>query len=51
MTEALTRDSAEISPSRYSMTRTLLTKVPEATALLWITKILATGMGETAADR
>lgn len=28
----------------------MLTKVPEATALFWITKILTTGMGETTSD-
>ncbi|HEV7656920.1 MAG TPA: hypothetical protein VGP36_19595 [Mycobacteriales bacterium] len=30
--------------------RTLLSKVPEATALFWVIKILTTGMGETASD-
>lgn len=50
MTEALTRDSAHVPRQRDSMIRTMLTKVPEATALFWITKILTTGMGETTAD-
>lgn len=50
MTEALRRASPEISSKRDSLTRTMLTKVPEATALFWVTKILTTGMGETAAD-
>jgi uncharacterized membrane-anchored protein len=31
-------------------TRALLTKVPEVTALFWLTKILTTGMGEAASD-
>src|ERR1700748_1241498 len=30
--------------------RVLLTKVPEATALFWVIKILTTGIGETASD-
>jgi uncharacterized membrane-anchored protein len=29
---------------------TILSKVPEATALFWVTKVLTTGMGETASD-
>jgi uncharacterized membrane-anchored protein len=32
------------------MTRTLLNKVPEVTAFFWVIKILATTVGETAAD-
>ena len=38
-----------LRPAR-SAPRTMLTKVPEATTLFWITKILTTGMGETTSD-
>jgi len=34
----------------YQPNRQLISKVPEVTALFWITKILTTGMGETASD-
>ncbi|MGU3435933.1 hypothetical protein ACNHUS_23290 [Actinomycetes bacterium M1A6_2h] len=33
-----------------STARTVLSKVPDATALFWVTKVLTTGMGETASD-
>jgi uncharacterized membrane-anchored protein len=36
--------------SRGQMTRTLLNKVPEVTAYFWVIKVLATTVGETAAD-
>jgi len=32
------------------MTKAILSKVPEATIIFWITKILTTGMGETTSD-
>jgi uncharacterized membrane-anchored protein len=38
-----------LRPAR-SAPRTMLTKVPEATTLFWITKILTPGMGETTSD-
>lgn len=54
MTDALTRDSARTAQTArtepHSAARTMLTKVPEATALFWVTKVLTTGMGETASD-
>ncbi len=31
-------------------TKNILSKVPEATVIFWITKVLTTGMGETASD-
>src|SRR5215475_285717 len=34
-----------VAPQRHP-----LTKVPEVTAYFWITKVLTTGMGETASD-
>jgi len=36
--------------SPHTVPRTMLNKVPEATALFWIIKVLATTVGETAAD-
>ncbi|OYD67630.1 COG4705 family protein [Rhodococcus sp. OK302] len=33
-----------------SLARSVVSKVPEATGLFWITKVLTTGMGETASD-
>ena len=41
-----TRTATTASP----LTRTLLQKVPEATALFWVVKVLTTGMGEAASD-
>jgi uncharacterized membrane-anchored protein len=41
----MTRTSSELTP-----VRTLLNKVPEVTIFFWIIKILATTVGETAAD-
>lgn len=41
------------APSRVSTrvdSSTLLSKVPEVTVLFWVTKVLTTGMGETASD-
>jgi uncharacterized membrane-anchored protein len=38
------------SPSRVTPGRVLLNKVPEVTVFFWIIKILATTVGETAAD-
>jgi uncharacterized membrane-anchored protein len=35
---------------RPALVRTMLSKVPEVTALFWITKVLTTGMGETTSD-
>jgi len=35
---------------RWSMARTVLSKVPEVTIFFWIIKVLATTVGETAAD-
>ena len=36
--------------SRSTIARTMLNKVPEVTIFFWIIKILATTVGETAAD-
>ena len=33
-----------------SVSRRVLSKVPDATVLFWVTKVLTTGMGETASD-
>ncbi len=38
------------TPNRRSLAKTLLNKVPEVTIFFWIIKILATTVGETAAD-
>ena len=43
-TGAPSRVSTSLDPS------TLLSKVPEVTAIFWVTKVLTTGMGETASD-
>ena len=43
-TGAPSRVSTSLDPS------VLLSKVPEVTALFWVTKVLTTGMGETASD-
>jgi uncharacterized membrane-anchored protein len=45
MTTAHIRPSAPVATGRI-----LLSKVPEVTALFWITKVLTTGMGEDASD-
>ncbi len=36
--------------ARHRRTADALSKVPEVTALFWLTKVLTTGMGETASD-
>lgn len=41
---------SDISTTQGRMTRTLLNKVPEVTVFFWVIKILATTVGETAAD-
>jgi uncharacterized membrane-anchored protein len=41
---------ATVGETRATTTRTLLSKVPEVTIFFWIIKILATTIGETAAD-
>ena len=41
---------AAVRPTADSTTRTLLSRVPEVTLFFWIIKILATTVGETAAD-
>ena len=33
-----------------NLTRTTLSKVPEVTALFWVTKLLTTAMGESTSD-
>lgn len=38
------------APAQDSTLRTLISKVPEVTAFFWIIKVLATTVGETAAD-
>jgi uncharacterized membrane-anchored protein len=38
------------SPGTRAVVRTMLNKVPEVTIYFWIIKILATTVGETAAD-
>lgn len=48
-TDDMLRPAAALSADR-SATSVMLTKVPEATVLFWITKILTTGMGETTSD-
>lgn len=40
----------DTTPSRPTIGRTLLNKVPEVTVFFWVIKILATTVGETAAD-
>ena len=42
--------TTEESAPPPSVARIALTKVPEATALFWIIKVLTTGMGETTSD-
>ncbi len=42
--------TTEESVPPQSVARIALTKVPEATALFWIIKVLTTGMGETTSD-
>ncbi|HEV7148428.1 MAG TPA: hypothetical protein VGN48_15665 [Pedococcus sp.] len=43
--------AAAPSPVRSDVSpRSLLSKVPEVTAVFWVTKVLTTGMGETASD-
>ena len=47
----LTSGKAQRWRRRYERrSRKMLTKVPEATALFWVTKVLTTGMGETTSD-
>jgi uncharacterized membrane-anchored protein len=48
-TDDTLRPAAAPSTER-PVSRVMLTKVPEATVLFWITKILTTGMGETTSD-
>lgn len=43
----MTTEESALPPS---VARIALTKVPEATALFWIIKVLTTGMGETTSD-
>jgi len=38
------------SPAIMGATAPLLSKVPEVTAIFWLTKVLTTGMGETTSD-
>lgn len=47
---ASARDSLHSSVHAGSASRRLLTKVPEVTLIFWIIKVLATTVGETAAD-
>lgn len=46
-------DPASVAPARVrasSSARSLLSKVPEVTLYFWITKVLCTTVGESAAD-
>ena len=48
MVAAVTTD--QMLPGAPAAARHALSKVPEVTALFWITKVLTTGMGETTSD-
>lgn len=43
-------DDVAISPDHRVVLATMLNKVPEATLLFWVVKVLSTTVGETAAD-
>ncbi|MCW2780941.1 MAG: hypothetical protein JWR35_1390 [Marmoricola sp.] len=45
-----TPESTPVLSKAGAVTSGALTKVPEATALFWLTKIVTTGMGETTSD-
>ncbi|WP_230209223.1 hypothetical protein [Nostocoides sp. HKS02] len=45
----MTRSEQLLDTARPGLT-TALSKVPEVTAIFWVTKVLTTGMGETASD-
>jgi uncharacterized membrane-anchored protein len=46
----VTRSASTYSNNTYSSQKELLSKVPQATAVFWIVKILATTVGETGGD-